>query len=82
MSVEFCALAMSGRFMVMVATAPSTTYRIVSKFSAISPILPESPILPSPARLADAQPRGSPRTRSPTSVRWISLVPAKMDDAW
>ena len=27
------------------------------------------------------QGRGSPRTRSPTSVRWISLVPAKIDDA-
>ena len=26
--------------------------------------------------------RGSPRTRSPRMVRWISLVPAQIDDAW
>ena len=29
-----------------------------------------------------SQSRGNPRTRSPTRVRWISLVPAKMEDAW
>ena len=26
--------------------------------------------------------RGSPSTRSPMMLRWISLVPAKIDDAW
>ena len=26
--------------------------------------------------------RGRPSTRSPTIVRWISLVPAQIDEAW
>ena len=31
---------------------------------------------------ADGHGRGRPSTRSPTMVRWISLVPAQIDDAW
>ena len=40
------------------------------------------------AEIQHAQPiqrsghRGNPRTRSPMMLRWISLVPAKIDDDW
>ena len=34
------------------------------------------------AVMAPSQPRGRPSTRSPTSVRCISLVPAKIEEAW
>ena len=37
---------------------------------------------PGPSRRPSVHPLGRPSTRSPTRVRWISLVPAKIDDAW
>ena len=36
-----------------------------------------------PASIASrSRSRGRPSTRSPMMLRWISLVPAKIDDAW
>ena len=75
MSCVFWALAASGRFERDRAHGPVDLVADGLEVELIGVIVSRRSARPS-AR------GGGPRTRSPMMVRWISLVPAKIDAAW
>ena len=80
----FWALADSGRSSVIVHTGPSTSYRTVSNAAGFPDVIVMN-VVPGAFCAVLRQgfgSRGSASTRSPMMFRWISFVPAQIDDAW